>query len=202
MTAWAAFEAWVKINSEIFITVVPSIPTPVKNALMETKPIVERNGIIKNRPDRKSVLDRFWLLLKYGCNIEYDRGDKIWQSGERLSQARDSLVHYNVSVAPSIKASELWSHLEALMLLFIAPSTQARRTLLTHQFDLHFLLSVLHPLITEFEERPLHKGWARGSWIFSCPFDGVDEAKYPSPWQEIKKRKKKQPPDSTNNKII
>src|SRR5262245_47814589 len=57
MTMWSAFEAWVRINSEIFVTVVPTVPPPVKDALLEVRPVVERNGEIEVRPDRRSVLD-------------------------------------------------------------------------------------------------------------------------------------------------
>jgi len=183
MTAWSAFEAWVRISSEIFVAVVPTLPRAVADALLEVRSFVERNGQIEAQPDRRSVLDRYWLLLKYGCNLEFDRGSRSWQAGRQAAAVRDSLVHYDVLKAPSLTASEVWNNMEAVMLLFIAPSTLARRTLFHEQFGYHDMLVQLHPLVSEFEERPLHKGWSRDAIIFGCPFDGVDESKYPLRWK-------------------
>lgn len=183
ITAWSAFEAWLRIHSEILAAVVPTLPKPVRDALLEVRNVVEKNGQIEERPDRKPVLDRFWLLLKYGCSLEFDRGGRVWQAGTKLERVRNSLVHYDVSKAPSLTAAEVWGHLEAVMLLLIAPSTLARRTLLSQQFDHYSTLVQLHSLISEFEERPLHKGWARDAVVFDCPFDGGDETKYPSRWR-------------------
>ena len=182
MTVWAAFESWVRIESEILVKVAPGIPGPVRDALLEVKNTVKDNGKIMLKPDRRPVLDRYWILLKYGCNLEFDRGSRIWQNGEQVVRLRDSLVHYDVSKAPTITASETWRHMESAMLLFIAPSTMARRTLFDFQFDYFNTLTALRPLISEFEERPLHKGWSREPEIFSCPFDGVDDVKYPKPY--------------------
>lgn len=183
MTAWSAFEAWVRISSEILVAVVPTIPRAVADALLEVRSYVTRNGQIERQPDRRPVLDRYWLLLKYGCNLEFDRGSRPWQAGKQTAAVRDSLVHYDVSKAPSLTASEVWNHIEAVLLLLIAPSTLARRTLFHEQFGYHDMLVQLYGLISEFEERPLHKGWPRDAIIFGCPFDGVDESKYPSRWQ-------------------
>ena len=183
MTAWSAFEAWLRISSEILVAVVPTLPRAVRDALLEVRQVVAKNGQIEERADRKPVLERFWLLLKYGCNLEFNRGGRIWQAAVDVVTVRDSLVHYNVSKAPSLTSRQLWGHLEAVMLLFIAPSTMAGRTLLSHQFDLYCTLVQLHPFISEFEERPLHKGWPRDALIFDCPFDGVNETKYPSRWK-------------------
>jgi hypothetical protein len=151
--------------------------------LLEVRQGVGKNGQIEERVDRKPVLDRYWLLLKYGCNLEFDRGSRVWQAATDAVTARDSLVHYNVAKAPSLTSSRVWTNLEAVMLLFIAPSTLARRTLLSHQFDHYGTLVRLRPLISEFEERPLHKGCLRNALIFHCPFDGIDETKYPSRWK-------------------
>ena len=72
---------------------------------------------------------------------------------KQVATVRDSLVHYDVLQAPSLTAFEVWNHMEAVMLLFIAPSTLARRTLFHHQFGYHYMLVELHSLISEFEER-------------------------------------------------
>jgi hypothetical protein len=184
MTVWAAFEAWVRISSEILVAVVPTLPRPIADSLLEVRSFVGRNGQIQRQPDRRPVLERYWLLLKYGCNLEFDRGSRSWQAGSQAVAVRDSLVHYDVSNAPSLTAFEVWNHMEAVMLLFIAPSTVARRTLSRYQFGYHYMLVQLHPLISEFEERPLHKGWSPGPMIFDCPFDGVDESRYPPRWRK------------------
>jgi len=183
MTVWSAFEAWLRITSEVLVSTVPTLPQPVKEALLEVRQVVRKNGQIKDHIDRRSVLERYWLLLKYGCNIEFDRGGPVWQGANKVVTARDSLVHYNASNAVSLTASQVWESLESVMLLFIAPSTLARRTLFIHQFDYYETLTELHPLISEFEERPLHKGWPRGASIIHCPFDGIDETKYPPRWK-------------------
>lgn len=183
MTAWSAFESWLRISSTILAAVVPTLPSAVRDTLLEVRQVVGKNGKIEERGDRSPVLERYWLLLKYGCNLEFDRGSRIWQRGREVVAVRDSLVHYNVSAAPSLTGSQVWNFLEAVMLLFIAPSTLARRTLFTPQFDCYYALARFHPLISEFEERPLHKGWPRECVSFNCPFDGVDETRYPSRWK-------------------
>jgi hypothetical protein len=179
ITAWSAFEAWLRISSQILVAAVPSIPPAVRAALLEERDVVERNGQIEKRPDRRPVLERYWLLLKYGCNLEMDRNSQVWQAGANVVKVRNSLVHYNVLKAPSLTASQIWAHLEAVILLFIAPSTFAQRTLLPGQFENYLTLVQLQPLISEFEERPLHKGWPRDALIFHCPFDAADDSKYP-----------------------
>jgi hypothetical protein len=182
MTAWAAFEAWVRISSEILVAVVPKLPRAVTDALLERREIVDDSGKVKIKRDSKPVLTRYWLLLKYGCNLNYDRSSAIWQAGDRIRTVRDSLVHYDVRGAPSLTASELWKHMEAVLLLSIEPSTKLGRTLFRPQFDLYATLAGLQPLITEFEERPFHKGWPKDAAIFDCPFDVADETKYRPRW--------------------
>jgi len=184
MTAWSAFESWVRIHSEILVAVAPALPSAVKEALLESRTAVSGSGQIEQRPDRRPVMDRYWLLLKHGCDLEFDRGGRVWQKAREAATVRDSVVHYNVSIAPSITASQAWEHVESIMLLLIAPSCQAKRTLFHRQYDAYSMLVQLREFITEFEERPFHKGWPRGPVIFNCPFNGVDEAKYPSRWKK------------------
>ena len=184
MTVWAALEAWVRISSEILVAVIPTLPHVVKDALLEEREIVGDGGKITTKRDFKPVLMRYGLLLKYGCNLEFERGSTIWQTAERFKLVRDSLVHYDVREAPSLTTSEVWGHMEAVLMLFIAPSARIRRTLFGPQFDLYSMLAALQPLISQFEERPIHKGWPKDRQIFDCPFDGVNEKKYPSRWNK------------------
>jgi hypothetical protein len=189
MTVWAAFEAWVRIASKILVAAVPTLPRAIRDALLEIREIVEKKGQIKEKPDRKPVLERYWLLLKYGCDLEYDRSSAIWQAGDSIRTVRDSFVHYDVTGAPSLTAVEVWKHMEAVLLLFIEPSTKLRRTLFGPQFDLYSTLAGLMPLISNFEERPLHKGWPKHARLFYCPFNRVDDTRYP-PRGSVRNRKR------------
>jgi len=179
MTMWSAFESLVRINSELFIHVTVDIPAVVANALMEERPCIKNNLKIGQTIDRFSTLDRYWLLLKYACDIEYDRGSIIWQNGEAVVKARNELVHYRTSKAPTLTMREIWEHIEAILLLLIGPSTVAKRTLFSHQYGYHSIIVELLRFIVDFEERPLHKGLANGPTIIYCPFDNVNEKKYP-----------------------
>lgn len=178
MTAWAAFESWLRISSEILVAVAPKLPGVIKDALLEKREIIDDSGKFTMRRDSRPVLMRYWLLLKYGCNLEWDRGGLVWQTAERTRTVRDSLVHYHVQKAPALTSSDIWNHMEAVLMLFIAPSTTIRRTLFGPQFDLYSMLAALEPLIAQFEERPFHKDWPKDAKFFDCPFDGVDENKY------------------------
>jgi len=182
-TIWSAFEAWVRISSQLFVSTASNIPQPVKDALNETRQTVNEKGKITLKSDRRSALERYCLLLQYGCGLTVDRSRKYWQAAKNVEGVRDALVHYDVTKAPSLTASEVWSHIEAIMLLFIVPSCIIRRTLNAHQFDYYSMLVELLPLVCEFEERPLHKGWPKEGLIFYCPFDGTDENRYPRRWK-------------------
>jgi len=179
MTVWAAFEAWLRISSEILVAVAPALPRAVKDALLETREVVEDSGDVKPRREPKGVLARYRFLLKHGCADTVVRGSSVWQAAELSRETRNCLVHYDVRKAPSLTTSGLWGHMEAVLMLLIAPSTRICRTLFEPQFDLYSKLVALHSLMAEFEERPLHKGWPKESGIFDCPFDGVDAKKYP-----------------------
>ncbi len=187
MTIWAAFESWVRIISELFVKVATDLPQVVADSLMEVRPIVKRNGNISSEQNRRSTLDRYWLFLKYACNIDYDRGSKIWQNGEAVVEARDEIVHYKTQKAPTLTMEQVWDHMEAVFLLFIGPSADARRTLLHYQYEYYWALVELQKFIIDFEERPLHKGRQAGSSIIYCPFDKIDETRYPKYYKERKK---------------
>ena len=180
MSVWSAFEAWVRISSKILVAVVPTLPRAIRDSLLEIRESVEQNGRIIEKPDRKPVLDRYWLLLKYGCDFEYDRSSARWQAVNKMRRVRDTFVHYDVTGAPSLAASEMWGYIEAILLLLIEPSTRLRRTLFRPQFELYSTLAELHPLISKFEERPVHKRWPKRVTIFDCPFNGADNTSYPS----------------------
>src|SRR5262249_49114219 len=147
--------------------------------LLELEDYVGRDGEVLTRSRQRPVLDRYWLLLKYGYGLDYDRGSKIWQAGQAALAKRNELVHYEVSSAPSLITSELWTHLEAILLLFVGPSTVLGRSVYSHQFEVHWVLSEMRPLIIDFEEKTSFKGKMSGGYLFPCSFDGIPEERYP-----------------------
>lgn len=179
MTFWAGFEAFVRLYAEILFHMVPNVPPATRLALLEVEEYVERNGTIRQRQRSRPVLDRYWLLLKHGYGLKFDRGSNIWQSGEAAMRKRNEFVHYKVGSAPSIMTSELWTYLEAVMLLLIGPSAILKRSVFSHQFDVYWALVELKPLINEFEEKPIHKGWPFSPYQFPCSFKGIDDTRYP-----------------------
>jgi hypothetical protein len=179
VTFWAGFEAFVRLYSELLIHLLPATPVAVKSALLEVEDYVERDGGICQRQRSRPVLDRYWLLLKYGWKLEFDRGGRIWQAGQDVAAVRNQIVHYEVSTAPTLKATELWNYLESMLLLLIGPSAALRRSVFHRQFDLYWVLVDLNRLIEEFEERPVHKGWPFSPYLFSCSFEGIDSTRYP-----------------------
>lgn len=182
MTVWGAFEAWVRLASEVFVSVSKELPIEVADALLERRSFVDDSGNIKTKRESRPVLTRYRLLLKYGFDHEYSPQSAIWSAANETRNVRDSLVHYKAPEAPALTASKTWKHIESLLLLLIEPSTIVGRTLFASQFDVYSALAAMLPLISEFEERPFHKGWPKTSAIFDCPFNGVDEARYPLRW--------------------
>lgn len=180
ITFWSAFEAFVRLQSEYLLAMKSSLPHPVRLALSEEEEYVDDRGRIKTRSRRRPVLDRYSLLLQYGYSLEVDRGATFWQQGVRAVEARDALAHYHVRGAPSITCRDLFSHLEAITLLWIVPSVQAGRSIYWQQFDCYDMVAGLLPFLQDFEERPLHKDWPRrGAILVYAPFDGLDDERYP-----------------------
>ncbi len=182
MTAWASFEAFVRIYSELFVKTVASLPLTVKLALLEKEERLDNKGNVETLRKSRPPLDRYWLLLKYGYGVEFDKGSRIWQMGDAAQKKRNGLVHYEIDALPSVTTSELWGHLESILLLLIGPSAQIGKTVMPDQYELYAILDSLHPLIEEFEEKPGHKGHQIESTAvcFPCPFQNVDETKYPT----------------------
>lgn len=180
ITFWSAFEAFVRLQSEYLLAMKSSLPHPIRLALSEEEEYVDDRGRIRTRNRRRPVLDRYALLLQHGYSLEVDRGAQFWQNGVRAVEARDALAHYHVRGAPSITCRDLWTYLEAIALLWIAPSAHVGRSIYWQQYDCYEMLAKLHPFLQEFEERPLHKDWPRGGGILVyAPFDGVDDERYP-----------------------
>ncbi len=190
VSAWASFEALVRINSELFVKTAKELPQLVAQALLERSQVVDEQGKLQSKFSPQPLLRRYWWLLKFGYNCEYDRGSRIWQLGQAALDMRNELVHYKFSEMPSLKTSDLWQHLEAIFLLLIGPSCQIRKTIFPNLYGLYGTLMDLRPLIEEFEEAPLLKGFALDlkSVIFPCPFDNVNETDFPT-YSDFIKRK-------------
>ena len=186
-----------RVYSELLSKTVPSLPTMVQCALLEQEEHIDNKGGIRRQRKLRPVLQRYWWLLQFGYGVEYDRGSRIWQLANSAHKKRNDLVHYEVSGMPSVKATELWQHLEAILLLLIGPSVEAGRTVMPNQYELHGVLVQLKPLIEEFEERPFFKDKPVQvpEVVFPCPFENVDNAKYPTAseytnrFQHIQKRR-------------
>jgi hypothetical protein len=185
MTFCAGFEAFVRFESEILAQVARELPHAVRLALLETEELVERDGSVKQRRRPRNILERYWLVLKHGHGYEFDRGNKIWQDGLAAFEKRNELVHYEVGKTPSLGLRELWSSMEAILVILIAPSAHLKRSVYTSQFELYEKLAELLPLIEQtgdFVEQPIHKDWDRKRWVphvFACSFSNIDNDRYP-----------------------
>jgi hypothetical protein len=173
VSAWASFEAHVRIYSELFVRTAKNLPATIRDALLEIDPSLDAQGRVQKRTKFQPPLIRYWWLLKFGYGCDFDRGGRIWQLGEGALRARNELVHYEIQGMPSLKTSELWGHLEAILLLFIGPSAQIGRNVVPDIYGLSGVLCELRPLLEEYEERP-HFKYARmdlGGVMFPCPFN-------------------------------
>jgi hypothetical protein len=180
MSAWASFESFVRIYSELLVKVSRGVPHSVKLALLEKEEIVDKQGRLTSKRRSQPLLHRYWWLLKFGYSCEYDRGSRIWQMGQAAIDKRNELVHYKFSEMPSVRATELWQNLEAILLILIGPSSSIRRSVMPDLYEMYAVLLQLQPLIKEFEEKPLYKGrpLRLESVIFPCPFKSVDDSKF------------------------
>jgi hypothetical protein len=181
MSAWASFEAFVRIYSELLAKTVPGLPAIVQQQLLEREEWLDDKGQVRTRSKVQPLLTRYWWLLKFGYACVYDRGGQIWQMGKEAFDKRNELVHYKVSDMPSLRAAGLWQHLEAILLLLIGPSAQIRKTVMPDEYELYGMLDDLQPLIEDYEERPFFKDnpVKLDAVIFPCPFNNVDNAKFP-----------------------
>jgi hypothetical protein len=182
MSAWASFEAFVRVYSELLVKTVPSLPAAVRNAILEVEQYIDANGQVLDQRKLRPLLQRCWWFLKFGHGLEYDRGCRVWQIGESALHKRNNLVHYEVSDMPSLTATELWSYLEAILLLLIGPSAQIGVSIMPDQYELYGVLVELRSVVEEFEERPFFKDKpvSASAVIFPCPFKNVNSTKFPT----------------------
>jgi hypothetical protein len=181
MSAWASFESFVRIYSELLVKTSRGLPSAVEEALLEKESVIDDQGRLKTKNIQRSLLDRYWWLLKFGYGYECNRGSRIWQMGKAAIDKRNELVHYKFSDMPSLKTTELWQQLEAILLMLIGPSAYIRKSVMPDQYELYGILCALRPLIEDFEEKPFFKGsqFELEAVIFPCPFENVDDVKFP-----------------------
>jgi len=179
-TAWAGLEAFVRLYSEMLVRVGRSLPEAVSKVLVEVEEYVERDGSVNGRFRPRPVLERYWLFLKYGYGYEFDRGSKIWQDGEAAYSKRNELVHYDVLSTPSLTSTDVFTFIESVLLLLMAPSVSLKRSIFSSQHEIYWALAELEGLIEEFEERPTHKGWPFSDYLFPCSFENIDDDRYPA----------------------
>jgi len=191
MSAWASFESFVRIYSQLLVKTAGDLPTPVEEALLEKEERIDTHGKTRVRRNPQPSLHRYWWLLKFGFGCQYDRGCRIWQMGQAAIEKRNELVHYKFSDMPSLKTTELWQHLEAILLLLIGPSSQIGRSVMPGQYEVYGILCELHDLVEEFEEKPFFKGipLKLDSVLFPCGFENVDETKFPTMNQYFERTK-------------
>ena len=109
VSAWASFEAYVRIYSELFVRTAKNLPATISDALLEIDSFLDAQGRIQKRAKFQPLLGRYWWLLKFGYSCDFDRGSRIWQLGEAALRARSELVHYEIQGMPSLKTIELWA---------------------------------------------------------------------------------------------
>jgi hypothetical protein len=194
MSAWASFESFLRIYSELFVKAARDLPRVAEEALLEKEERLDDQGRIQVKRNVQPLLHRYWWLLKFGFGCQYDRGSRIWQLGQAALDKRNEMVHYKFSDMPSLKATELWQHLEAILLLLIGPSSKIGKSIMPDQYELYGVLCELQELVDEFEEKPNFKGIPLDleSVIFPCGFENVDEVNFPTLSQYLQRIRPRQ----------
>ena len=183
LTFWSGFETFLRHSSELLLATTNNVPQAVANVLTESERFVDPKGRICDRTRFRPVLERYFLLLKYGQRYELNRGARFWQRLKAAQILRDYYTHLDVTKDPrSISTSEVVEFMESVLLGIIAPSAHVKRTQLLHVYDLYWDWDSLRKLGTEYVEQPLLKDMpvGRDRYFFYCPFDGVDSERFPN----------------------
>ena len=181
LTFWAGFETFVRQSCEVMLLTVPHVPEPVVHFLREKERYVHENGLIKTKRRYRPVLERYFLLLRYGCGYEVNRSCTHWQGLKEAQRLRDYYTHLDINEPRSISANDVAVFMEQVMLGIIWPSTEIKRTLLVGIHRLYWIWDALGKLIRPFSERPIFKDWIlNGPRMIYAPFKGVDSDRFPS----------------------
>jgi hypothetical protein len=186
LTFWSGFETFVRYSSELLLATTTSVPPTIANVLRELEPVVNRQGITGTRVRYQPVLERYFLLLKYGYGYDLDRGARFWQRLVAAQTLRDYYTHLDVTDPRSLSATDVLRFTESVLLGIITPSAHLKRTQLLHVYDLYWAWNSLRILVGEFVEQPFFKDWPIGEerYMFYSPFDGVDSERFPNSEQD------------------
>lgn len=180
LTFWAGFETFVRQACEVMLLTVSHVPEPVVQFLREKEVYVENNGLIKMKQRFRGVLDRYRLLLRYGCGYDVNSNSTHWRGLRQAKQLRDYYAHLDLTEPRCISANDVAVCMEQILLGIIWPSSEIRRTLLVGIYRLYWIWDALVPLVTPFTERPLFKDWPLESpTLIYAPFKGVDSSRFP-----------------------
>jgi hypothetical protein len=181
ITFWSGFEAQVRFMSELLAVTVPSIPEQVKAYLLEYELVVNPRGEMVSRGKFVPVLDRYMALLRYGYGYSVDRRKTYWQRGEAARDLRNYFVHPNVRETRNITSDQVLNFMEDVLMLFIVPSCDIKRSVFLGQYRYHNMVTDLRELAFPCTEQPLFYDWQfRREFLTHCNFTGVDTSLFPN----------------------
>jgi hypothetical protein len=188
LTFWSAFEAMVRHSSLMMLRTCTAIPQTVAEFLREEETYIDGKGRVKTRTRFWPVLDRYFTLLKYGFELDIDRGSQIWQRLEAAKSLRDYYTHVDALESRSISAAQVLEYLESLLLGVIYPSSLAQKSVLMGAVNYYWIWAELGKMTESHlpeghAEEPFFHSWE--SWegrpfLFYCPFKTIDAKRFPN----------------------
>ena len=148
---------------------------------------IDRKGNVDSRTKFAPVLDRYAIMLRYGFNLDVDRGSKFWQRLEAAKEVRDYYTHIEAMESRAMSDAQLLEYLESVLLGIIWPSVIVKRSLLLGSLHLYYAWAELRDLTAKYlsnghrEEPFFHKwDWEKHSFLFYCPFTTVNNESFRS----------------------
>jgi len=185
LTFWSGFETFLRHSSELLLATVPTVPREIANFLREEEPWVDHKGAIRTRSQFQPVLDRYAVFLKYGYNLEVERGSRYWQRLEQAKKLRDYYTHLDVSNPRSVSSADVLMFMEDVLLGIIWPSSLLQRSLLLGIYRLYEIWVFLCEHREDYIEQPLLLDWhLKEPYLFHCNFEGVDNRNFPNMEEE------------------
>lgn len=189
LTFWSGFEAFVRYASELLVITVASVPEAVKNYLQEREVMIDGKGDVKTKTKYYPVLNRYWLLLKYGYNFNADKGSTYWQNLKKAQDLRDYYTHVAIKESKAITSTDVINYLEAVLMAIITPSCLLQRTLMLNMYYLYDTWVGLAELAGEYSEQPFwHDKSFKEGYLFHCNFENVDNDRFPTFYEEARGR--------------
>lgn len=181
LTFWSGFEAFVRYTSELLVITVPSVPQAIKNYLQEREVSIDDKGAVKTKTKYYPVLNRYWLLLKYGYNFSADKGATYWQNLKKAQELRDYYTHVAIKESKAITTTDVINYLEAVLMAIITPSCLLQRTLMLNIYYLYDTWVGLAEIAEEYSEQPFfHDKPFKEGYLFHCNFENVDADRFPN----------------------